>query len=810
MLAAIWLVLVSITGICHADSNVAVFGIRPLDDTVQVSSDQFLVGETGRKLRMVVFGTNFHNKTKVAFSQKVADGNCVRKRESLPKTTNSITSNSFEIEEFFENPGEWFLCLEYIDSATIKLKPIQSDFVKLKAESTGTPGWLLGLQISAVAVLLVLSGLFSGLNLGLMALNPDELLVVKNVGSEQEKKYASQILPLRKHGNFLLCTLLLGNVIVNTTATILLDGLTGSGISAVFGSAAGIVVFGEIVPQSVCTRHGLAVGARTIWLTKTFMVLTAVISWPLSKLLDCLFGEEIGQRNNRDKFVEMAKLSQQKGDEHFDPNTVAIIDGAFQLKEKVVRDVMTPIEKVFMIDYNEKLTFELRSKISENGYTRIPVYKKEENTRNIVSILFVKDLIFIDPADNMPIKAICDHFNHQLMFTYEEITLDQMLAEFKTGSSHMAIVQKPVSVPGMDPYYEITGVVTLEDVFEEMIGSEIIDETDKFVDNTGRHRANRHRKMDFKVFINQPTSTVFPPQLKLACYQYLHSEIEGFRPATMHSSVLKKLMECNVLFEVKADNLAAPDGEHVLYKKNVPSEYFTMILEGRAMISVGKDNLKFEAGPFHYFGTCLLNSNSGQGSSGGVNGVGVNNEDSSAAAAAAREAYFVPDFTATATTNLVIFKIKQKHYMAAVKASRLLYDQAVVYEKRSVGSSEASPDDMDSKTNEIKEMAQVERILSDELSKVDANDKILVPTIHELTSQSNESVTASNNSGEGVPGKNVRFVATDNAGAKNLPNVKFSSSSPDQTPDQAQQDDPPDGANNAEKEGKEDKNESKV
>ena len=91
------------------------------------------------------------------------------------------------------------------------------------------------------------------------------------------------------------------------------------------------------------------------------------------------------------------------------------------------------------------------------------------------------------------------------------------------GSSHMAIVQKPVSVAGMDPYYEITGVVTLEDVFEEMIGSEIIDETDKFVDNTGRHRANRHRKMDFKVFINQPTSTMFPPQLKLACFQYLHS-----------------------------------------------------------------------------------------------------------------------------------------------------------------------------------------------------------------------------------------------------------------------------------------------
>ena len=129
----------------------------------------------------------------------------------------------------------------------------------------------------------------------------------------------------------------------------------------------------------------------------------------------------------------MAKLSQQKGDEHFDPNTVAIIDGAFQLKEKVVKDVMTPIEKVFMIDYNERLTFELISKISEKGFTRIPVFKKEDSTKNIVGIIFVKDLIFIDPTDNMPIKAICDHTNHQLMFTYEEITLDHILAEFKTG-----------------------------------------------------------------------------------------------------------------------------------------------------------------------------------------------------------------------------------------------------------------------------------------------------------------------------------------------------------------------------------------
>ncbi|XP_074151576.1 metal transporter CNNM2 isoform X2 [Sminthopsis crassicaudata] len=546
------------------------------------------------------------------------------------------------------------------------------------------PFWL---QVIFISLLLCLSGMFSGLNLGLMALDPMELRIVQNCGTEKEKNYAKRIEPVRRQGNYLLCSLLLGNVLVNTTLTILLDDIAGSGLVAVVVSTIGIVIFGEIVPQAICSRHGLAVGANTIFLTKFFMMMTFPASYPVSKLLDCVLGQEIGTVYNREKLLEMLRVTDPYND--LVKEELNIIQGALELRTKTVEDVMTPLRDCFMITGEAILDFNTMSEIMESGYTRIPVFEGERS--NIVDLLFVKDLAFVDPDDSTPLKTITKFYNHPLHFVFNDTKLDAMLEEFKKGKSHLAIVQRVNNEGEGDPFYEVLGIVTLEDVIEEIIKSEILDETDLYTDNrTKKKVAHRERKQDFSAFkqTDSEMKVKISPQLLLAMHRFLATEVEAFSPSQMSEKILLRLLKHpNVIQELKYDEKNKKAPEYYLYQRNKPVDYFVLILQGKVEVEAGKEGMKFEASAFSYYGVmaltaapaenkspprpCGLNHSDSLNRSDRIDAVTPTLGNSNNQLNSSFLQVYVPDYSVRALSDIQFVKITRQQYQNALMASRM-------------------------------------------------------------------------------------------------------------------------------------------
>ncbi|XP_039338955.1 metal transporter CNNM2 isoform X4 [Mauremys reevesii] len=618
-----------------------IIGLR-LEDTDDVSFMQrgaLRVSERTR-VKLRVYGQNINNETwkRIAFTEheQRAGGRPPAEQEDGPRESSSPqrcgirtsdiiiqphivlkrrTSGIIEIDikplRKTEKSKSYYLCVSR--PAALEAAGPETTWVYHDGEDTKVivgeekkfllPFWL---QVIFISLLLCLSGMFSGLNLGLMALDPMELRIVQNCGTDKEKNYAKRIEPVRRQGNYLLCSLLLGNVLVNTTLTILLDDIAGSGLVAVVVSTIGIVIFGEIVPQAICSRHGLAVGANTIFLTKFFMMMTFPASYPVSKLLDCVLGQEIGTVYNREKLLEMLRITDPYND--LVKEELNIIQGALELRTKTVEDVMTPLRDCFMIAAEAVLDFSTMSEIMESGYTRIPVFERDRS--NIVDLLFVKDLAFVDPDDCTPLKTITRFYSHPLHFVFNDTKLDAMLEEFKKGKSHLAIVHRVNNEGEGDPFYEVLGIVTLEDVIEEIIKSEILDETDLYTDNkTKKKVAHRDRKQDFSAFkqTDSEMKVKISPQLLLAMHRFLATEVGAFGPSQMSEKILIRLLKHpNVIQELKYDEKNKKAPEYYLYQRNKPVDYFILILQGKVEVEAGKEGMKFEAGAFSYYGVMAL------------------------------------------------------------------------------------------------------------------------------------------------------------------------------------------------------------
>lgn len=223
------------------------------------------------------------------------------------------------------------------------------------------------------------------------------------------------------------------------------------------------VIFGEVVPQSICVRYGLAIGGYMSKPVLLMMYLMAPVAWPTAKLLDWVLGEDHGTVYKKSGLKTLVTLHHTMGPaaQRLNEDEITIIGAVLELKEKPVHDVMTPMDDVFVMSEDTILDEEKIDMILSAGYSRIPIHEAGNRT-NFIGMLLVKILITYDPED---CKKVRDFPLATLPETRPETSCLDIINFFQEGKSHMVLVS---DAPGDD--HGALGVVTLEDVIEELIG----------------------------------------------------------------------------------------------------------------------------------------------------------------------------------------------------------------------------------------------------------------------------------------------------------------------------------------------------
>jgi len=514
------------------------------------------------------------------------------------------------------------------------------------------------LSILASLVLLCMSGLFSGLTLGLLGLDPVSLKIVAN-GDTDNAEYAKKIMPIRKEGNLLLCTLLLGNVAVNSALAILLANFAG-GIAGFMLSTAFIVIFGEIIPQAICSRYALYIGSKVIWLVRILIFLIYPLAWPISKVLDCILGDELGLVYTNRELRNLVELHTTQGD--LPTVSAGIMQGALDFSRLTVQNVMTDWKSVFFLYNDVNLDFEALGRIFKSGHSRVPVvaratYNEQER---VIGLLFVKDLILLDPEDELPVQNIIDTFSHDLKHIDLSTSVKTVMDEFRHGRSHLAIVRKQVAEKfNGDVIYENVGIVTLEDIIENILKMEIEDEFDQTV-VTAEDKTRKDQILQLFDYRRTRGMDGMPPQEQVIVYRHLCREVKVFmlQYRRAEDADLMNLLASGTVYKIIVDNWDEQDGElpskkitmiedggHLLYSKGAQTDFFTFILDGKAEVFSGRQKFRSEVSRFSILCPELLS----QTQNDFVKGLEFS--------------AFVPDFTARVIQNSRILRISRENFL---------------------------------------------------------------------------------------------------------------------------------------------------
>ena len=331
-------------------------------------------------------------------------------------------------------------------------------------------------------LLLVVSGFASGSEIAFFSLSPTDLNELNENATETDKK----ILQLREDSERTLATILITNNLVNVTIIMLCNYFFAHVID--FGNAVWLqflvitvlltfllLLFGEIIPKIYCAQHALAV-CRSLagvisMLSRLFRPLSAVL------IRSGILAEKVVQTENHVLSVDDLEQALELTDKAELKDEQNMLEGIVRFGGETAKEIMTSRQDVVDLDFRSPFPEVLKC-IIDNNYSRIPVY--QNSIDNVRGVLYIKDLL---PHLGKPASFRWQSLIRPPYFVPETKKIDDLLREFQANKVHIAIV--------VDEFGGTSGIVTLEDVLEEIVG-EINDEYDEEEKNYVRINANTY------------------------------------------------------------------------------------------------------------------------------------------------------------------------------------------------------------------------------------------------------------------------------------------------------------------------------
>ena len=324
--------------------------------------------------------------------------------------------------------------------------------------------------ISAVilAVLIALSGFFSGLEVALVGVSKSKVAQLLKDG----KKGSKALHKLKTNPSWMMSSVNLGNNLVNvgasalaTSVAIQFFGDDGLGI-AIGVMTFLILVFGEITPKTYCNANSAKIALRYAPVLLVF----SYVFYPVVKFFEIITKGVVkitGSSYLPPPITEeeiKGVIDQGLAEKALEKDEMELVHGALKFDDTVIRSVMTPRTKMFTLN-SKTLLFEALPQINQNGFSRIPIYGASKD--DIVGFVHVRDVLKELENDNK-MKSM-EQMARKPVFASQEKMVSALLKEMKGRKTHMAIV--------VDEHGGVEGLVTLEDLIEEIVG-EIEDESD--------------------------------------------------------------------------------------------------------------------------------------------------------------------------------------------------------------------------------------------------------------------------------------------------------------------------------------------